>query len=95
MLIPIDLDSPKLVHHLTLIFAISDLFLEIERRFLINFTIITYQLKFKYTLGTSSRPVLKYQRFEQILWCRQFVVCFQNALIYNYRYCELPSKFSI
>ena len=38
-----DFDPPKRVHHLTLIFAISGLFIENESRFLINFTIITDQ----------------------------------------------------
>lgn len=79
-----DLDPPKRVHNLTLIFAISGLFIENESRFLINFTIITYQLKFSCTLRTSSH-VLEYQMCKQVLWCRHFVVYLQNAFIYKYR----------
>lgn len=36
-----DLDSPKLVHHISFIYAISDWFIENESRFLINFKVIT------------------------------------------------------
>jgi hypothetical protein len=46
------IDQPKRVHHLTLIFAISEAFIENESRILINFTIITNQIKLDYTLQT-------------------------------------------
>lgn len=43
-----DLDPPKRVHHLALMFAISSGFIENESRFLINFTITTNQVQFNY-----------------------------------------------
>lgn len=49
-----DLDPPKPVHLLTLIFAISGLFIKNKSRFLINVIIITNQLKFNYNLRTLS-----------------------------------------
>lgn len=51
---PTDLDPPKRVYNLTLIFAISDWFIENESSFfLINFTIITSQVKFNDNSRTS------------------------------------------
>lgn len=43
ILIPIDLDPPKLVHRLISSFAILGCCIENESRILINLTIITYQ----------------------------------------------------
>lgn len=47
-----DMDPLKRFHRLILIFPISSLFIENESRFLIKFTIITYHLKFIYSLRT-------------------------------------------
>lgn len=44
-----DLDPPKRVHNLTLIFAISGYDMENESRFLINFIINTSKFKLKIT----------------------------------------------
>jgi hypothetical protein len=41
-----DLDPPKRVHHLTLIFTILKSCIEKESRFSINFTLLTNQIKF-------------------------------------------------
>lgn len=51
-----DLDPPKRVRHIAFIFANSGLFIENEGRFLINFTITTYQIKFNYRLQTLYAP---------------------------------------
>lgn len=48
-----DLDQKKRIHKLTLIFAILRWLIE-KRRVLINYAIITYQLKFQFSLQTSS-----------------------------------------
>lgn len=53
MLTLVDLDLPKRVHHLTLIFAISSWFIESFSRFLINFTINTYHVECNKSLQTS------------------------------------------
>lgn len=54
MLNPTDFDLPKRVYYLALIFAISGRFIENKSRFLNNFTFITYQVKFIYSLRASS-----------------------------------------
>lgn len=51
---PTALDPPNGVYHLTRNFAISRLFIETKSRIFINFTIITYKLKFKFSLLTLS-----------------------------------------
>lgn len=84
MLTPTDFDPPKSVHHLTLIFASSGLFIENNERFLHNFAMITYQVKLNYSLRTPH--VFKYQRCKQLLWCRHVIVYLQNVLIHQLRY---------
>lgn len=53
-----DLDPPNRAKHISPIFAISGLFIKIKSRFLIYFTILTYKVKFNYSLRTSSHTCL-------------------------------------
>lgn len=51
---PIDLDPQKQVRHPTLIFAITGWFIKNGSWLWNNFTLFTYQVKFNYSLRTSS-----------------------------------------
>lgn len=75
-----DLDLPKRVHHLSLIYAIF--------RLLINFTIITYKVIFNYNLRTSSHTCWHTKGLSRCSGAVIILFCFQKAFIYKYRYCS-------